>query len=223
MFKYKVLIISIIFIILFNFTTDTTLVSKENIEYNSVCIDAGHGGIDPGTIYKKIYEKDINLKIALELGQLLEEDNFKVTYTRTSDKDLAPKNYKERKKTDLTYRARLINNSTCFMYVSIHLNSSTSKSIRGPQMYFDDVNKENIKVAKIMYQTFKTKMSTTRKTEELNDLYMFKLINKPGILAEVGYLSNTNDRYLLVKEDHQRKIADILKTGIINYQSTLLE
>ena len=222
MLRYKAIIISIIFLVLFNFTTETSPSSKEELAYNSICIDIGHGGIDPGTIYKKIYEKDINLKIGLELGKLLEEESFKVTYTRTTDKDLAPKNYKERKKTDLTYRARIINKSDCFMYLSIHLNSSPSKSIRGPQIYYDDINKENKILATSMYKTFKKQVSSTRKIQEIKDLYMFKLISKPGVLAELGYLSNAGERGLLIDTTYQKKLANILKDSITDYQITIL-
>lgn len=224
MFKYRVSVIIIIFIILFNYSTNSDFSDKEiEINYNSVCIDAGHGGIDPGTVYQDIYEKDINLNIALYLGQILEEEDFIVTYTRTTDTDLAPQNYKERKKTDLTIRSRIINDSDCFVYVSIHLNSNPSSSYRGPQMYYEDVNDDNKIFANIMTNTFSNYISTTRQSKELYDLYLYKLIQKPGILAEVGFLSNSNDRYLLLQDDYQKKIATFLKEGIINYQSYSLE
>lgn len=224
MFKYRVSVIIIIFIILFNYSSTSYFSDKESIiNYNSVCIDAGHGGIDPGTVYNDIYEKDINLNIALFLGQLLEEEDFLVTYTRVTDTDLAPDNYKERKKTDLTMRSRIINSSDCFVYISIHLNSNPSSTYRGPQMYYEDVNDDNKIVANIMSEVFSKYISTTRLSKELTDLYLYKLIEKPGILSEVGFLSNSNDRYLLLQEDYQKKLAMILKEGIITYQTYLLE
>ena len=39
----------------------------------TVVIDAGHGGKDPGAVGKFSKEKDLNLKLALKLGQLLKE------------------------------------------------------------------------------------------------------------------------------------------------------
>lgn len=224
MLKYKTTVFVIVFLILFNFSSNSLLTnSQTELEYNHVCIDPGHGGIDPGAVYKDIYEKDINLNIALELGKQLEESNFIVTYTRTTDTDLAPENYKERKKTDLTYRSRILNSSSCFMFISIHLNSSETTSYRGPMMFYDDINSENEIIANIMTDTFKKYLSLTRTSKELEDLYMFKLTTKPGILAELGFLSNANDRYLLTDEEYQLKLVSILKEGIIEYQTYSLD
>ena len=49
----------------------------------TIVIDAGHGGHDPGAVYGGIKEKDIALKISLELGRILEENlpGVNVIYT----------------------------------------------------------------------------------------------------------------------------------------------
>ena len=48
-------------------------------------------------------------------------------------------------------------------------------------------------------------------------MIMNRKIIIPGILIEAGFLSNTNDRYLLRKKDYQYKIAHSIKEGIIKY------
>ena len=53
-----------------------------------VVIDAGHGGHDPGAVGKSnVYEKNVNLKVALKLGELIESNfkDIKVVYTRKTD------------------------------------------------------------------------------------------------------------------------------------------
>ena len=52
-----------------------------------VVIDAGHGGHDPGAIGKISKEKNINLKVALKLGNLIKQNcnDVKVVYTRSKD------------------------------------------------------------------------------------------------------------------------------------------
>ena len=49
-----------------------------------IVIDAGHGGGFPGAVYGKVKEKDLNLKVALKLGALIEKElpAIKVVYTR---------------------------------------------------------------------------------------------------------------------------------------------
>ena len=50
-----------------------------------------------------------------------------------------------------------------------------------------------------------------------NKLYMYKNITKPGVLLEVGFISNANDRYKLKKEDYQERIANVIANAIIKY------
>lgn len=58
----------------------------------TIAIDPGHGGLDPGKVgINKSLEKDINLKIALKLKALLENENIHVVMTREDDNGL----YKE--------------------------------------------------------------------------------------------------------------------------------
>ena len=50
-----------------------------------IVLDAGHGGEDPGAVYKDRKEKDDNLKLALAVGRILEDNGVDVVYTRTTD------------------------------------------------------------------------------------------------------------------------------------------
>ena len=58
--------------------------SEYNLELlgKVIYIDPGHGGADPGTVYKDIYEKDINLNICLKLQKVLESEGAIVYLTR---------------------------------------------------------------------------------------------------------------------------------------------
>jgi N-acetylmuramoyl-L-alanine amidase len=50
-----------------------------------------------------------------------------------------------------------------------------------------------------------------------NNYYMYKQINKPGILIEAGFISNPNDNYLLRDNDYQNKLINVIVKGIENY------
>ena len=63
-----------------------------------IYIDPGHGGKDPGSIYKDIFEKDINLEICLKLKKELENKGARVYLTRDGDYDLSTPNTTTRKK-----------------------------------------------------------------------------------------------------------------------------
>lgn len=182
-----------------------------------IYLDAGHGGPDPGSIYKNIYEKYINLEICEKLQELLEKEGAIVYQTRYGDYDLS-KNYTgSRKKSDLNNRAKIINASGADLYISIHLNSISSSTWSGAQVFFDDVNSKNIDLAILMQEQLKNDLKTTREVKEITTMLMNRKITVPGVLIEAGFLSNPNDRYLLQKKEYQYKIAESVKKGIMKY------
>ena len=183
-----------------------------------IYIDPGHGGLDPGTVYKNIYEKDINLSICKKLKEILEEEGAIVYLTRYGDYDLSSNSF-SRKRSDLNNRARIINESKADIYISIHLNSIKSSTWSGAQVFYDDVNKNNYDLAIIMQNQLKEDLKTSREVKEIKTMLMNRKIKIPGVLIEAGFLSNASDRYLLQQEDYQYKIAESIKKGIVRYFS----
>ena len=166
---------------------------------------------------KIIYIDPINLEISKELKQELEKQGAKIYLTRIGDYDLSKIDTKNHKKSDLSERAKMINESECDIYISIHLNSDSTETWSGAQTFYTNNNKQNKTLATIIQNKLKETTKTTRKIKELKNMYLFDRITKPGILIEVGFLSNSNDRYLLRKKDYQKKIAQTITEGIIEY------
>lgn len=109
----------------------------------TVVIDAGHGGNDPGAIGKRGREKNINLNVALKLGQLIENNcnDTRVVYTRKKD-TFVP----------LHRRAEIANNAKADLFISIHTNSLASRNskVSGTETYTLGLHRtqENLEVAK---------------------------------------------------------------------------
>ena len=62
------------------------LVMSTNVHALKLVLDAGHGGSDSGAIYNGVYEKNINLRIALNLREYLSDyENVEVILTRDND------------------------------------------------------------------------------------------------------------------------------------------
>lgn len=204
---------------IFSFSIIKAKVIKKNLSLigKVIYIDPGHGGLDPGTIYKNIYEKNINLSISTKLKNILEKEGAIVYMTRYSDYDLSVNNTRERKRSDLNNRAKIINKSKADIYISIHLNSIKSSIWSGAQVFYDDVNSSNKEIAQIMQKSLKNKLKTNRKVKEINNMLMNRKITIPGILIEAGFLSNPNDRYLLQKNEYQYKICEAIADGIKQY------
>ncbi|MBO5771389.1 MAG: N-acetylmuramoyl-L-alanine amidase, partial [Alistipes sp.] len=96
---------------------------------HTVVIDAGHGSTRfPGARYGNVCEKDINLKVALRLGALIEKNmpSVKVIYTRKVDK-----NFSSDLRTDLQARADIANRASGDLFISIHSNASRNTAVRG--------------------------------------------------------------------------------------------
>ncbi len=112
----------------------------------TVVIDAGHGGKDIGAVGRKIYEKNINLAVALKLGDMIKDKmkDVKVVYTRKTDKYLT-----------LQERADIANKAKGNLFISIHTNSvakrnKNRKTIKGASSYTLGLHRsdDNLEVAK---------------------------------------------------------------------------
>ena len=178
-----------------------------------IYLDAGHGGIDSGANYKDILEKDINLSIVKILALKLESLGATVYLTRYGDYDLSNVGVYYRKQSDLYNRAKIINESEADIYLSIHLNSTTSSTWSGAQVFYDDIHSENIKIAEIMTKSLGAK----REVSEIETMYFNRRVKVPGVLIEAGFLSNSSDRAKLVKEEYQEELADKIVAGVMKY------
>ncbi len=175
-----------------------------------IVIDPGHGGVDPGTIYKDIYEKDINLKIGLYLKEELENIGYKVLLTRDGDYDLSKPNALYRKKSDFDNRILIINQSD--YYLSIHLNYLNDSNYYGAQVFS---LKDNTSDAKIVQEYLNNKFGFNRESKLIpKNIYMYQRLKARGLLIECGFLSNTNERQKLITEDYQKRLAKEISNAI---------
>ncbi len=211
--KYKIVMLTIFVTILIIFGT----VKADNSLYGKcIYLDPGHGGVDPGAYYGGVKEEDINLDIAFKLREELEKIGATVYLTRDGDYDLS-NNAVDRKRNDLYKRVKLINNSGCDMYLSLHLNATKSTSWHGAQVFYDDINDKNIKLAAILQSQLKADLKTNRKYKEVTNGYIYRRVKIPGVLVEMGFLSNPYEREKLKTENYQYLIARSLVRGIKNY------
>ena len=182
-----------------------------------IYIDSGHGGKDPGTSVKNILEKDITLAIAKKLDHRLTSLGAITYMTRDADYDLsAPQSYNI-KRNDLTNRINLINELDPDLYISIHVNSYPSSKYYGAGVYYDEVNPENKIIAEIMQSRLKEDLESPRSVKKLRGYYLFRSVKAPGILVEVGFMSNPNERGLLVLPRYQQRLSNTIARGIIDY------
>ena len=128
---------------------------------------------------------------------------------------MSDKNASLRKRSDRGNRAKLINNSNADIYLSIHLNSSLNSSWSGAQVFYDDINKNNKDVASVFQKYFNKNINSTKEIKEIGNLYMYKNITKPGVLLEVGFLSNSYERKKLLTDEYQNSIVSVISDALI--------
>lgn len=106
----------------------------------TIVIDAGHGAHDAGAVGSFSKEKNINLRHAILLGDIIKERNPEVKVIYTRDKDVF---------VELNERARIANRNKADLFVSIHTNSSKNKSANGIEVFTLGASrsKENMEVA----------------------------------------------------------------------------
>lgn len=185
-----------------------------------ILIDPGHGGPDGGAGDKDALEKDIALKVSLKLKDYLEEQGALVLMTRDEDKDLANKGtrgYSNRKREDLKKRLEMINESEADLFISVHLNSIPSPRWSGAQTFYAPHFKENARAAKFIQDEFKKHLNTTREAKAINNVYIMKHAKRPGVLVEVGFLSNPAEKAKLKKDSYQNKLAEAIYLGVLRH------
>ncbi len=155
------------------------------------------------------------MSISLYLEEYLSEYGATVILTRDSDSDLSYGETNHRKKTDFDNRIKIINNEYTDMYLSIHLNYLTNKKYYGAQVFY---NNDNEKLAKSIQEYLNNNLETDREIKEIpSSTYMYKKLEKRGVLIECGFLSNEVERSKLVTEEYQREVAKAIADAIVNY------
>lgn len=184
-----------------------------------IVLDPGHGGYDSGAVVEGVEEKEIALIIALKTRELLEQAGAIVYVTREEDKDLVGKEQVERKKaTDIRRRVDFIHESNADLFLTIHLNSLTSKTWRGAQTFYHKKYVKNKKIASYIQESFIQNLeNTTRTPLEMSHVYLLKHSKVPGALVEVGFLSNDSERELLQRTSYQEKVAMSIYKGVLQY------
>lgn len=179
-----------------------------------VCIDAGHGGSDPGALGNGRQEKDDNLRLSLLVKALLEERGYTVVMTREDDSDVS-----------LSERCKIANRERASLFVAIHRNSSTGGGkgmeiwVHSSQPTDDTLLAENI-MANLRLVGFSADRginSGYREGENMN-YYVNRNTKMPSCLLEVGFITSEEDN-----KDFDEKINDYAKAIADGIEQTLLE
>jgi len=216
----------------------------------TVVIDPGHGGKDPGAVspYRKIKEKDVNLKVSKLLKIQLEQQGFRVYLTRSDDRFLT-----------LQQRTEIAKNRDADLFISIHANANRSRKVSGAEVYYlapkyfnseaksialaeksslnftgkysrntraivwDMICTENnavsLNFASSLVKTFK-RLGFHVRPPRGAPFYVLKNAYVPSVLVELGYLTNKDEERLLTSSRYQKQLVEAIKLCVSNYNKS---
>ena len=171
--------------------------------FNTVVVDAGHGGKDSGA-YRRYggVEKYATLDVAQRLERKLRESELKTVMTRSADVFVS-----------LDKRVAIENRQKNSIFVSIHFNDSRRRSARGFETYY------NSPMSIALAQRIQSKLMTIPRSANGGvhhaNFRVLRLASYPAVLVECGYLSNRREGRGARDSDFREVLADRIAEAII--------
>ena len=168
----------------------------------TVVIDPGHGGQDPGAVAFGLKEKDLNLRISLELMHRLRDEKIPALLTREDDSFLS-----------LSQRCEAADNSKAARFLSVHCNGSENQSAAGIEVFHAPDSEAGIKFAHSLHQEL-SQLGRVDRGVKPAGYYVLKQTRMPACLVECGFITNREESVWM--KEHIVEIARALAQGIIN-------
>jgi len=167
---------------------------KDRWKLDTIVLDAGHGGKDPGTMGQRgTKEKDIALDITKRVGLLLEKNTkLKVVYTREEDVFIP-----------LWKRTKIANESNGKVFLSIHLNGSPNKAVYGFETYLLRPGKteDAIEVASRENEVIKYEDRTDDRYKDLSGENLIM-----ATMAQSIFMRESEELAAMIQEEMAKKI-----------------
>ncbi len=189
------------------------LLHKGPLSGETILIDPGHGGFDPGACGSIYFEKDIVLNVGLLLGEKLEKAGAKVVYTRTSD-DIG----EDLQGNTSAYRLGLVEKYQPTIIISVHCNDFEDPKIRGAQVFYNGSgNVRSEELAQFIQDELELHTGTTREISQEIGHFMLDETLVPAVTVETGFLSNPEEEILLGSPSYQEKLAQCIYNAIVSF------
>ncbi|HHY34066.1 MAG TPA: N-acetylmuramoyl-L-alanine amidase [Firmicutes bacterium] len=184
-----------------------------------VCVDAGHGGSDPGAVGPGgELEKDVNLAVARYVRVYVSRCGYQVVLTRDSDVELK-----------LDQRVTLANQAGAHAFISVHSNLAVKSGEggytqdpgpRGLETFYYHGSSKGKALAERLAGTVAVSSGFPIRRVAPSGFYVVKYTLMPAVLVETGFLSNETDRSLLREPAFLDKLALGIAWGIADYLKT---
>ncbi len=180
----------------------------------TIIIDAGHGGMDTGASYGNLREKDLNLEIAQYLKEYLEEEKYTVIMTRTEDVL-----FNNHRRQDLERRVKIAEDNKADLFLSIHVNKYPSAQPFGGEAFYHPKSEAGKILAHCIQKELLKLQPDSYRSIKSGDFFVLRETTMPGVIIEVAFLSNAQDRLRLQNKEEKKEIARAITRGVKRYFS----
>lgn len=171
-----------------------------------LCIDPGHGGVQPGAVGRYSREKDLTLVISRQLRDKLSTTGIQIIMTREDDSDVS-----------LQQRCNIANQTSCNFFMSIHCNSFSNTSVTGTETFYNSGYNNGYALATVVNTAAVSINQNNNRGVKPADYYVLSYTTMPSILLECAFISNPNEEDMMNNPDWQDRFTDALATAIAQY------
>ena len=176
-------------------------------DFNTVVIDAGHGGHDTGArAVKGAPEKQLTLDTARRVSCILRSSGLRVVETRPGDYFIP-----------LDERVAKSNGLRDVVFVSIHYNWVKRAKPSGVETFFQSPRGSRL-AANIQREVVKSSGSLNRGIKQ-RGLYVLKNNKRPAVLCELGFISNPAENQKIQTAAGRQRLAEAVARGILAEKS----
>ena len=177
--------------------------AEPDARFNTVLIDAGHGGFDRGGIPgQRVAEKTMALDVAQRLRKKLREAGYQVIITRDSD-FFVP----------LPARVAIANAHRDAIFVCIHFNASTRAGANGIETYY--YGNDSARLAANIHRHVVAGTNSENRGIRRRGYYVLRRTSIPAVLVECGFLTNPTEAQLALQSSYRDGLADRIADGIM--------
>lgn len=210
---------------------------------NSVVVDPGHGGHDPGTSHFGLREKNLNLDICRRLRAVLRQDGFSPVMTRETDQFIP-----------LSNRPGMANRLGADLFVSVHVNANRNRNVSGAEVYYPresvvsssaqwppSISREDVSIPSLTIKQILWDLVLTRTRSHSRRLASaigrslreglgvhcrgpkaarFVVLREawmPAVLVEVGFVTNRSEAQRLGSSEYRQAVAEAIAKGVELY------
>jgi N-acetylmuramoyl-L-alanine amidase len=184
-------------------TAPTGVTRDTSKSFNTVVVDAGHGGKDSGA-YRRYggAEKIATLDVARRLDRKLRESQLDTVMTRSRDVYIS-----------LDRRVEIENKQKNSIFVSIHFNDSRRRGIHGFETYYH--SPASMELANRIRSKLMTIRRSANRGVHFANFRVLRLANYPAVLVECGFLSNRREGGEARDAEYREVLADKIAEAIV--------